>query len=177
MRVVKRKGVAQGKLRERWGYGVFVGVKRRSNEIMVCSQEGLKYVRSVRRVVPEKRWGIDNLGWIKWVPWHKYRDDEKADGEVPEGVSDEERKQRGKEEEEMRKGKEKEGVKQEGAGGKVYVETKEKVPRDFYIRKEDAEKHEYTKGCGGCSSWNRGLGRQPHTDECRARFKDILKDV
>ena len=38
------------------------------------------------------------------------------------------------------------------------------------------EKHGFTRGCGGCSSWFRGLGRQKHSDACRERFRVILKD-
>ena len=58
----------------------------------------------------------------------------------------------------------------------VIVRTREKVPRDFHIRKEDAEKHGYTRGCGGCSSWFRGLARQPRSEACRNRFKDLVRD-
>ena len=58
----------------------------------------------------------------------------------------------------------------------VFVNTREKEPREFYISKADAEKHGYTRGCGGCSSWFRGLGRQPHTEECRKRFEILMKD-
>ena len=57
-----------------------------------------------------------------------------------------------------------------------YSSRREKVPREFYIKKSDADKYGYTKGCGGCSSWSRGLARQPHTEECRNRFKELLKD-
>ena len=39
-----------------------------------------------------------------------------------------------------------------------------------------SDKFGYTKGCGGCSSWYRGLGRQPHTEACRDRFRELLKD-
>ena len=56
------------------------------------------------------------------------------------------------------------------------MNTREKEPREFYISKSDAEKHGYTRGCGGCSSWFRGLGRQPHTEECRKRFEGLMKD-
>ena len=48
----------------------------------------------------------------------------------------------------------------------VYIETKDKAPREFYISKKDVEKHGFTRGCPGCSSFTRGLGRQPHTEVC-----------
>ena len=56
------------------------------------------------------------------------------------------------------------------------METREKVPREFYSRKGDAEKHGYTRGCGGCSSWHRGLARQPHSEKCRERFCELLRE-
>ena len=30
--------------------------------------------------------------------------------------------------------------------------------------------------CGGCSSWFKGLGRQEHSEACKARFRELLKD-
>ena len=58
----------------------------------------------------------------------------------------------------------------------VVIGTRRVPPRAFQIRKEDAEKYGYSRGCAGCSSWFRGLGRQPHTLECRARFAEVLKE-
>ena len=97
---------------------------------------------------------------MKHVPWNRYKGDEYEDGEVPEGVEakEPEKKERGVEED------------------KVGVRMKEARPREFQIRKEDAEKHGYTKGCGGCSSWFRGLGRQPHTSGCREKFREAMKN-
>ena len=91
-------------------------------------------VRSVKRVVEEMRWGDDNLDWVKLVPWHRYKGDKSADGEVPEGVPAEE-------------------VQEEGEKGRtVYVDVREKVPRDFYLTKKVAKDLGYTRGCGGCNS-------------------------
>ena len=56
------------------------------------------------------------------------------------------------------------------------METKSRVPRDFYIRKPDAEKHGYTRGCPGCDSWFKGLSRQAHTAACRERFRGLMKE-
>ena len=55
------------------------------------------------------------------------------------------------------------------------AEMMEKVPLPGRP-KEDAERHGYTRGCGGCSSWSRGLGRQPHNEECRPKYKEAMKD-
>ncbi len=59
---------------------------------------------------------------------------------------------------------------------KVFIDTREKAPREFHIRYKDGENHGWTKGCGGCSSFFRGLSRQPHTEACRDRFRQLMKD-
>ena len=63
-----------------------------SNDIMVSTKEGLDNVRSVRRIPKEKRWSTENLEQVTWAPWHRYKDDEEADGDVPERVEREEEK-------------------------------------------------------------------------------------
>ena len=40
----------------------------------------------------------------------------------------------------------------------------------------DAERHRYTRGCGGCSNCFRGLARQPHTEACRERFRNLMAE-
>ena len=143
------------KIQPRWEYGIFVGVKRKGGEVWVATKEGgMKAVRSVRRIPVEERWGEDCLDWVKNVPWNR-GDGGETDGEIPE----EKLEEPGERQEEN-----------EGLKGVVFVNTREKEPREFYISKEDGEKYGYTRGCGGCSSWFKGLGRQPHTEACRERF-------
>ena len=129
------------KLNPSWDYGILVGVKRCSNQLIVVNEDGVEKVRSIRRLPVQKRWSEDNLNWEKWVPWRRHRGTEGADGDLPEGVPEEE------------KGQARE------TGRTIFIETKEKPPREFYITKKDAERYGYTRGCGGCSSWFRGLGR------------------
>ena len=57
----------------------------------------------------------------------------------------------------------------------VVFNAREKAPKEFYIKKGDAEKHGYTRGCHGCSSWRWGSGRQPHTLSCQRRGGKIFK--
>ena len=124
---------------------------------MVVTEGGLEEARSVKRIPEENRWGEDNLSWVKWAPWRKYRDAVDADGDLLEGVPEEEL-----------------GRKEDRPGALVFVNTKESAPREFCINKNDADKHGYTRGCAGCSSFIRGLGRQPHSDECRERFRKAM---
>ena len=109
----------------------------------------------------EERRSKDCVEWVDRVMGNRYKDDEGADGDVPEGVP---------------------AIEPVNSSGSwsgpqvIIVETKNKPPREFYIKKTDAERLGYTRGCGGCNSWHRGLGREPHTEACRARFKELMKD-
>ena len=80
-----------------------------------------------------------------------------ADGDLPEGVPAEEL-----------------GNRENRPGALFFVNTRESAPREFYITQKDVQKHGYTRGCAGCSSFTRGLGRQPHSDERRERFRKAM---
>ena len=49
------------------------------------------------------------------------------------------------------------------------------APRSFQISKKDADKHGYTRGCAGCTSWFRGLARHEHNPDCRRRFEEAME--
>ena len=113
----------QEKINARWEYGIFVGVRRKSGELWISTEdEGVFGVRSVRRIPVEDRWGEDCSKWVKRALWNKYKGDEYADGEVPEGIIPEEVKT--------------------GSGDKIIIiETRKKVTRDFGKKKAEGEKH------------------------------------
>jgi len=119
-------------------------------------------VRAVKRIPFEDRWGEDNAVSVKHTPWNRYKVDPHADGEIPDEKAVEmkrcERMEMDKDE------------KDEKLIQKKYV-----APRTFRITKADAEKHGYTRGCAGCSSWFRGLARQEHHKDCRERFEEAMK--
>ena len=56
-------GAEMEKINPRWGYGLFMGVRARSTELIIADRDtdGLKYVRTVRRVPLEQRWSVHNL--------------------------------------------------------------------------------------------------------------------
>ena len=104
------------KINARWDLGIFVGVRKRSNELAIAAEDGIHFVRSVKRVPFEKRWGEDCASWVKWAPWNRYKDAEDADGDIPEGITVDAR------------------APSVGIPDRVvYVETKDKAPREFYI--------------------------------------------
>ena len=52
------------KIKSRWDLGIFVGVRARSGEFIISTQEGLVHCRSLRRVPFKERWTLDTLRWI-----------------------------------------------------------------------------------------------------------------
>jgi hypothetical protein len=50
------------------------------------------------------------------------------------------------------------------------------VPNRFMIRKEDLEKCGYSANCPGCKAILRGTARQGHSESCRRRIEEELKD-
>ena len=88
-----KEGTKKPKLEDRWGKGIFVGIRSRSQEVMVSTVEGIWLSRAIKRAPEEERWTEDTVNWVMWAPWHRYQEDENEDGEVPEGVQIEERKE------------------------------------------------------------------------------------
>ena len=94
------------------------------------------------------------------VPWNRGREDDKADGELPEF-----------------------DVKQ-GPGRRLSPEEVEEVATEVvpklvhkaHLRKTDFEKYGFTDRCGGCSAIIRGLHIQPHTWQCRERMEKHLEN-
>ena len=56
------------------------------------------------------------------------------------------------------------------------IDVSDKVPREFKITKEDCRKFGYSDACPGCRSLREGRAYQPHTEACRNRFKEKLKE-
>ena len=126
---------------------------------MLATGERVDLARSVRRIPIEERWCDDNVEWVQLALWHRYKGDEYADGIVPEGVTPEER-----------------GTAESIPERVIFVNTRLRPPSEFPITRKDAEELGTTRGCPGCVSWYRGNSRAPHTEQCRARFREAMKD-
>ncbi len=62
------------KMKQRWAYGIFLGVSRKSGEIWTALENGeVRKARAVRRIPVEERWGKDCRRWVKHVPWNRYK--------------------------------------------------------------------------------------------------------
>ena len=151
----RREGGPLGKLSCMWDDGVFLGVKGTTGEYIIGDVKGVWRTRTVRRKPESERWSRKNIGRVVATPW-KMKVDEAGDGE------------------EMRT-----AVR---VMDKDYVdaetrEAHEKVPRNVYIRVEDLDRLGYTMGCPGCKSILRKTTRQQHSESCRRRVEDELKET
>jgi hypothetical protein len=138
-----------------WEDGIFLGVRGASGEIIVGDEKGVWKTRSIQRKPPSERWAEGALEVVRHVPWRVSDDDPNVDGEKLqlEGTS------RKLEEPEVQLQKD------------VVV-----APNRFMIRKEDLETHGYSANCQGCRSILRGTARQGHSESCRNRLEEELKD-
>eukprot|EP00973_Karenia_brevis_P049348 6845816-Karenia_brevis.AAC.1 len=58
---MRQRGVKLEKIKPRMEYGIFVGVNRKSNEFLIADEEGIRRVRSIRRIPKAQKWGVDSL--------------------------------------------------------------------------------------------------------------------
>ena len=80
----KKAGQKMNKINSKWDYGIFVGVRQKSGEFWVANESGIHKARSVRRIAVQDRWTQDSVKWVKYVPWNRYKDQQDADGDIPE---------------------------------------------------------------------------------------------
>ena len=78
------------KINSKWDYGIFVGVRQKSGEFWVANESGIHKARSVRRIAVQDRWTQDSVKWVEYVPWNRYKDQQDADGDIPEEAADDE---------------------------------------------------------------------------------------
>ena len=60
-----QEGPKMAKTEARWEHGIFVGIRRRSNELMIATKDGVVFVRSAKRIPVERRWGEDCVNWVR----------------------------------------------------------------------------------------------------------------
>lgn len=151
----KPTGGALGKLSVMWNDGVFLGIKGKTGEYIVGDAKGVWKTRTLQRKPLEERWPSSNAELIRWTPWRLSEEDAKMDGEKLEVIRVEPRFE----------GEEREPGVEFGT-----------VPRRGKIMRKDLEEHGYTAGCEGCKAALAGKQARAHSEKCRKRFEEILKD-
>ena len=157
-------GRSMDKINSRWGHGMFVGVKAKSNELIVIDGDSkeVKFVRTVRRVPEEQRWKVENLEWVETVPWNHGKGDKDADGDLLDF--------------DVKSGPGRKLTEQEKT--EIAMNEGPRILHRAHLRRADFDKHGYTDRCPGCSALLRGLHVQPHSQVCRDRLETILdKDI
>ena len=117
------------------------------------SPVGIWKTRTIQRRPIEERWDQGSLEMVKFVPWRVSADDPDMDGEFPKVVKLDEQGER----HEIEK-------------------MADTVPRRAYIKQEDLDKHGYSMKCPGCLAILRGTSRQGHSEGCRNRIEEEMKD-
>ena len=109
----------------------------------------------MRRRPEEVRWSPDDIEQIKGVPWD--RKSEKEDGDIVHPRGGVERMPEELQQEE-----------------KQAITSELNMPKSFHTKREDYERHGYTRGCPGCRALLTGTTRQKHTAQCRSRLEKEL---
>jgi hypothetical protein len=155
----RRKPVGNNlaKLAVMWDTGIYLGIKGSTGEIIVGNGDGISRTRTVRRRPVEERWSAAEIEQIKGVPWE--RRGLPAEGDVLDPRGGIERLP------EVLPETEKEEIKNELV-----------MPRSFYTKRDDYEKHGYTRGCPGCRALLTGKSTQKHSVQCRERMAKEMHD-
>jgi hypothetical protein len=102
-----------------------------------------------------ERWAEVALEVVQRMPWRVFDDDPHMEGEKLQV----------------------QGASQRLAKPEAQLEREVGAPPNrIMIRKEDLEKHGYSANCPGCKSILRGTARQGHSESCRKRLEEELKD-
>lgn len=141
------------KLDARWSEGIFLGVQWRTGEALIGTREGVLCSSAIRRINSARRWSTEDVLGVRGVPWH--REPELEEHTQWEGLR----------------------LPQEDQAdiARIPVQGETQVRR-MRLKKEDYEPHGYTTGCPGCRALLRGVAPQTHSEPCRRRMEDILKE-
>ena len=154
----KTSGGALGKLSAAWSYGGFLGVKGRSNEIIVSEASGVWKTRTAQRRSIGDRCVVVNAEQIQFVPWKVHEDDAKADGDVLVAV----------------KLTEEEVAEQLKKGDFDLSDTA--LPRRFSVTTKLLKEHGFSAKCEGCRAVLENKPKQTHSEECRRILEAIGKN-
>ena len=72
----------KNKLESRWFEAVYLGIHNVSGMILVGTPEGVRRVRTIKRLAEDKRWNLEFFNSIHGSPW-KYKYEQKSDDVVP----------------------------------------------------------------------------------------------
>ena len=160
----------EDKQQARFSSGIFLGLQRKSNEVVIGTEAGVYKARTIRRLAPDAKWDIEYIKSIVGTP------EEPVPGRPGETIT---------------MGTQEDGSvvprdDQERAQDAEVVniprnEAQEPMTtRRMYVRKADVDKYGATGGCNGCTGvltgekWPNGK-TIPHSNECRDRMRNLME--
>ena len=142
-----------------WTERIFLAHMTLSGGSIVGNNDGVFKTRIVRRVPFDDRWHyglLQSLGGVPWKPNPQVDESEKvvqdAVPPLPSGSPT---------------------IPQ----APPHVIFKEEAPRKVYVKTDLLKQIGYTFGCPGCRALQPGRTRVGHSDECRKRAADAMKEI
>ena len=146
----KKKAKGSTSWADKWGEGVFLGIREESGEMIIGIKEGVERTGTIKRLGGmDERWVMPNLDVVNKYPWEVEVVEERA-----------------------------KGVTIDGGGREEDQDTKEDAssrPKVYHapITTRDIKKHGGTQGCQGCRKVLVEGKYGVHTDGCRIRFEEM----
>ena len=149
----------QAKLDPKWQDGAFIGIRDRSDEMLIMTTSGVYKTRNVRRRPELERWGFEFLMTLKGTPWNPNpAAGEMAADALPAGMA----------------------VPMPAPAPvpqiAVAAAPVDRAARGLYIKKADVQKFGYSMNCPGCRSGMTNTTARAHTEECRKRLESCLAE-
>ena len=148
-------GARQAKLDRKWQDGAFIGIRDRSDEMLIMTPSGVYETKNARRRPEFERWDFEFLTTKKGAPWNPNQ----AAGEMAASALP--------------------------ADMAVPMPAPAPVPQvvvagapvdraasRLYIWRLDVQKYGYSMNCPGCRSVMTGTTARAHTEECRRRLEN-----
>ena len=150
-------------LKDRWVFATWVGLDPRTNEHVVVLGDGgaAIRVRTVLRRAASDRWNPEAVKGIKATPRNPNPEDQKQRRAQPERDTHTKK------------------IELEENGVDIsmdYGKDKHFEVRQFKITKGILDKFGFTQNCKGCEAATVGAGARRHSDECRERLEEEIKN-
>jgi len=150
-------------LKDRWVFATWVGIDARTNEHIVVLGDGgaAIRVRTVLRRPASDRWNPEAIKNIRATPRTPNPADEDQGRAQPECDT------------RTRK------IEVDGEGADIKMDYGKDQPaknREFKITKSILDKFKFTAGCKGCDAVIHGSGARAHSDGCRKRLEEAIKN-
>ena len=156
---IRPGGARQAKLDPKWQDGAFLGIRDRSDEMLIMTTSGVYKTRNVRRRPELERWDFEFLMTLKGTPWNPNpAAGEMAADALPTDMAV--------------------SMPAPAPVPQVVVAAAlvDRAASRVCIKKADVQKYGYSMNCPGCRSVMTNTTARTHTEECRKRLESCLAE-